>query len=53
VDPARNQGAILGAVRLRDGRFVFRLETEKFNRDSFFQFLQQLRQASLGPRRRV
>jgi len=65
VDPARNQGPVLlhaptrksvgyfGAVRLRDGRFVFRLETGKFNGPSFLQFLQQLRSASRGTRRRV
>jgi hypothetical protein len=42
-----------GAVRLRDGRFVFRLETGKFNGPSFLQFLQQLRSASRATRRRV
>ena len=42
-----------GAVRLRDGRFVFRLETGKFNGPSFLQFLQQLRSASRGTGRRV
>jgi len=65
VDPARNQDPVLlhaptrksvgyfGAVRLRDGRFVFRLETGKFNGPSFLQFLQQLRSASRGTGRRV
>jgi len=42
-----------GAVRLRDGRFVFRLETGKFNGPSFLQFPQQLRSASRGTGRRV
>jgi hypothetical protein len=40
-------------VRLRDGRFVFRLETGKFNGPSFLQFLQKLRSASRGTGRRV
>src|SRR6266851_7857987 len=65
VDPARNQGPVLlhaptrksvgyfGAVGLRDGRFVFRRETGKFNGPSFFQFLQQLRPVSRGTGRRV
>src|SRR5258708_6169173 len=51
--PTRKSVGYFGAVRLRDGRFVFRLETGKFNGPSFLQFLQQLRSASCGPRRRV
>ena len=41
------------AVRLRDGRFVFRREPEKFNGDSFLDFLQPLRQASRVAGKRV
>ncbi len=41
--PTRKSVGYFGAVRLRDGRFVFRLETGKFNGPSFFQFLQPLR----------
>jgi len=44
--PTRKSVGYFGAVRLRDGRFVFRLETGKFNGPSFLQFLQQLRSAS-------
>ncbi len=51
--PTRKSVGYFGAVRLRDGRFVFRLETGKFNGPSFFQFLQQLRPASRGSGRRV
>ncbi len=51
--PTRKSVGYFGAVRLRDGRFVFRLETEKFNGPSFFHFLRQLRRASLGSGRRV
>jgi DDE superfamily endonuclease len=51
--PTRKSVGYFGAVRLRDGRFVFRLETGKFNGPSFLQFLQQLRSASRGTRRRV
>jgi transposase len=50
--PTRKSVGYFGAVRLRDGRFVFRLETGKFNGPSFLQFLQQLRSASCGTRRR-
>ena len=51
--PTRKSVGYFGAVRLRDGRFVFRLETGKFNGPSFLQFLQQLRSASHGTRRRA
>jgi transposase len=51
--PTRKSVGYFAAVRLRDGRFVCRLETGKFNGPSFLQFLQQLRSASCGPRRRV
>jgi len=44
--PARQRVGYFGAVRLRDGRFVFRSETGKFNGTSFFRFLRQLRQAT-------
>jgi hypothetical protein len=39
--PTRKSVGYFGAVRLRDGRFVFRLETGKFNGPSFFQFLRE------------
>lgn len=42
----RKRVGYFGAVRLRDGRFVFRAEMGKCNGASFFQFLRQLRQAS-------
>ena len=51
--PTRKSVGYFGAVRLRDGRFVFRQETGKFNGPSFLQFLQQLRSASRGTGRRV
>jgi hypothetical protein len=51
--PTRKSVGYFGAVRLRDGRFVFRRETGKFNGPSFLQFLQQLCSASRGTRRRM
>jgi transposase len=51
--PTRKSVGYFGAVRLRDGRFVFRQETGKFNGASFFQFLQQLRRSSGRNGRRV
>lgn len=51
--PTRKSVGYFGAVRLRDGRFVFRRATGKFNGASFWQFLRQLRRASRGTGRRV
>src|SRR4029077_5275327 len=42
-----------GAVRLRDGRFLFSRETGKFNALTFFAFLRVLRRASIRSGRRV
>lgn len=44
--PTRRSVGYFGAVRLRDGRFVFRREEARFNGPSFFCFLQQLRRAT-------
>jgi transposase len=51
--PTRKSVGYFGAVRLRDGRFVFRSETGKFNGHSFLQFLEQLHRASCRGGRRV
>jgi transposase len=51
--PTRKSVGYFGAVRLRDGRFVFRRETGKFNGSSFLQFLQQLHRTSRRNGRRV
>jgi len=51
--PTRKSVGYFGAVRLRDGRLVFRRETGQFKGASFFQFLQPLRRASRAAGRRV
>ncbi len=51
--PTRRSIGYFGAVRLRDGRFVFRREQERFNGETFFQFLQYLRQVAVRAHRRV
>lgn len=45
-EPTRDKVGYFGAVRNRDGKFVYRRETESFNAESFWGFLKQLRQAS-------
>jgi transposase len=51
--PTRKSIGYFGAVRLRDGRFVFRQEQKRFNGESFFCFLRQLRRTSIKTGRRV
>lgn len=51
--PTRKSVGYFGAVRLRNGRFVFRRETGKFNGESCFEFLRQLCRASRVSGRRV
>lgn len=45
-EPTRRSVGYFGAVRLRDGKFVYRRETEKFNAKTFWTFLKQLRKVS-------
>jgi len=45
-EPTRRSVGYFGAVRLCDGKFVYRRETEKFNAKTFWDFLKQLRKAS-------
>jgi transposase len=51
--PTRQSVGYFGAVRLRDGKFVSRRETGRFNGPSFWEFLQQLQAASAETGRRV
>jgi transposase len=51
--PGRKSVGYLGAVRLRDGRFVFRREPECFNAQTCWDFLKQLDRTSASPGRRV
>ena len=51
--PTRRSVGYFGAVRLRDGRFWSSRETGKFNAETFWEFMKQLRQLSRVPGRRV
>lgn len=52
--PTRRSVGYFGAVRLRDGRLVFRREEGRFNGQTFFDFLQQLwRVASRSDRKAI
>ena len=51
--PTRKSVGYFGAVRLRDGKFLFRRETGRFNGESFGEFLKVFRAASEVPGRRV
>jgi hypothetical protein len=51
--PTRHSVGYFGAVRLRDGRFQFRRETDKFNGLTFFEFMKGLYESSITSGRRV
>jgi transposase len=51
--PGRKSVGYFGAVRLRDGCFVYRQEPECFNAQTFWAFLKQLERASAASGRRV
>lgn len=41
--PTRKSVGYFGAVRLRDGKFIYQREADKFNAESFFSFMQLLK----------
>jgi len=51
--PTRRSVGYFGAVRLRDGKFWFHRETDKFNAATFFTFMRGLRRAAIRTGRRV
>ena len=51
--PTRKSVGYFGAVRLRDGKFVYRREEDKFNAQTYFRFMKYLRQVSSHSHRRV
>jgi transposase len=51
--PTRNHVGYFGAVRLRDGKFLYQRATGKFNGESFWDFLKLLKLRSQRSGRRV
>src|SRR5215469_5403912 len=51
--PTRKSVGYFAAVRLRDGLFLFRRETGRFNGESFWEFLKVFKEASAVGGRRV
>jgi len=51
--PTRRSVGYFGAVRLRDGKFLYHRETGRFNGESFWGFPKLLREASATNGRRV
>jgi transposase len=51
--PTRKSVGFFGAVRLRDGKLVFRREEDMFNAATFFTFMKQLRSVTAAGTRRV
>src|SRR5512139_3652937 len=51
--PTRRTVGFFGAVRLCDGKFVFRREPDMFTAETFFTFMKQLRSVTAASKRRV
>lgn len=51
--PTREATGYFGAVRVRDGKFVWQREDDSFNGETFFRFLRKLRRASRRSGRKV
>lgn len=51
--PGRKSVGYFGAVRLRDGKFVYRREPENFNAVTFHEFMKQLLASGAEPRQRM
>lgn len=51
--PTRKSTGYFGAVRIRDGKFLWQREDGKFNGESFFTFLKKLRISSKNRRKVV
>jgi len=51
--PTRKSTGCFGAVRLRDGKFTFAQEPQRFDAQTTWSFLQQVRQVSRRAGRRV
>ena len=52
-EPTRKSVGYFGAVRIRDGKFVRRLEKEMFNAETFWTFMKQLKKAGARSGRRT
>ena len=48
--PTRKSVGYFAAVRLRDGKFVFRRETGRFNGETFWEFLKNFRETKCRAR---
>lgn len=51
--PTRKSVGYFGAVRLKDGKFVYQKELGKFNGESFFAFLKKLKKRSARKGKKV
>jgi len=51
--PTRKKVGYFGAVRIRDGKFIFQREEERFNGQTFFTFLKKLYRISRQHNRHI
>jgi len=52
-EPTRRSVGYFGGIRLRDGKFIYRREEDKFNAETFLSFLKKLRKASCHSGKKV
>ena len=52
-EPGRKSAGYFGAVRLRDGKFIFSREENVFNADSTWNFLKKLQQIACAEKKKV
>lgn len=51
--PGRKSVGYFGAVRLRDGKFIYRKEPGKFNARTFWEFMVQMKETGFCPGKRM
>ena len=51
--PTRESVGYYGAVRLRDGKFIYQREEDKFNAETFFRFIKKLRRLTARSKKQI
>lgn len=51
-EPTRRSVGYFGAVRLRDGKFIYQREEDKFNGETFLEFMKKIKRANSRSGRR-
>ena len=52
-EPTRRSVGYYGAVRLRDGKFIYLREEDRFNGETFYRFMKYLRRLTARSSKRI